>query len=471
MTGERPFITLLELNGMIRHVMEEHLGASYWVVGEISEMSEARSGHCYLELVEKKEESDQPLARSRANIWAATYRMLKPYFEKSTGQPFQPGIKILVKVNIRYHEQYGLSLTVTDIEPAFTLGDLEMKRQQTIQKLKEEGIFDLNRQLELDPLARRIAVISSPTAAGYGDFINQLENNGHGFRFSTVLFPAYMQGHHAVESMIAAMEKVFKNAHLFHALVIIRGGGSRSELACFDSYELSSHICQFPLPVFSGIGHERDVSVADMVAHTRCKTPTATAQFFIDNLHESISETENLSYAVFDRAAEMLNLEKQRTAETAGSILSLSRRSLQISGIRLKNMSTQLHRGSIYRLGSLKNRQKQAGEMLRQKVTTLLRTESKELLQISGELKPQCTRIIATATEKSAMLQRITDAHQPEKILKRGFSYTRKKGKTVKSAAELNQGDELETMLSDGCIISKIEKIQTKYDEKTGNCL
>lgn len=471
MSGERHFITLLELNGMIRHVMEEHMGASYWVVGEISEMSEARSGHCYLELVEKKEESEQPLARSRANIWAGTYRMLKPYFQKSTGQAFEPGIKILVKVNVRYHEQYGLSLTVTDIEPAFTLGDMEMKRQQTIQKLKEEGIFDLNRQLSVDPLARRIAIISSPTAAGYGDFINQLENNGHGFRFSTVLFPAYMQGHHAVDSMIAAMEKVFVHAHLFHALVIIRGGGSRSELACFDSYELSSHICQFPLPVFSGIGHERDVSVADMVAHTRFKTPTATAQFLVDNLHESISAAENLSFEIFDLAGEILKHERRSMAETAGSILSLSRRSLQISDIQLKNLRTQLHRGSVYRIGSLQNRQKQVHDTLKQQVTVLLRSSEKELQQIYAGMKPQCSRIVAAAIEKTGMLQRITEAHQPEKILKRGFSYTRKKGKTVKSASDLIQGDEMETILNDGIIISKIEKIKTKYDEKTGNCL
>jgi exodeoxyribonuclease VII large subunit len=462
MTEGRPFITLLELNGMIRRVMEDHMGDAYWVVGEISEMNEARSGHCYLELVEKNEASEQPLAKSRASIWAGTYRMLKPYFEKSTGQLLAPGIKILVKVNVRYHEQYGLSLTVTDIEPAFTLGDLEMKRQQTIQKLKEEGIFDLNRQLEMDPLTRRIAIISSPTAAGYGDFITQLENNAHGFHFSTVLFPAYMQGHQAVNSMIDAMEKVYRYAHLFHALVIIRGGGSRSELACFDSYELSSHICQFPLPVMSGIGHERDVSVADMVAHSRFKTPTATAQFFVDNLHESLGRVENVSFGIFDMAEAVIRNESSTVGGIAAAIQSFSRRSLQISGIRLQNMRTQLHQASRFRIHSHKTMHLKAGTILKQHTSARFRSESKELLQVSERMKSESRRIITVAIEKSVMLLRITEAHKPEKILKKGFCYTRKQGKTVKSAADLNRGDELETHLKDGIIVSKIEKISSK---------
>jgi len=459
MTEGKTYITLLELNLIIRNAIERHLEPSYWVVGEISEISEARSGHCYLELVDKKQESDQPQAKSRAAIWAATYRMLKPFFEKSTGQKLEAGIKILVRVNVRFHEQYGLSLTITDIEPAFTLGDLEMKRQQAIKKLKEEGIFDLNTQLELEPVTRYIAVISSPTAAGYGDFINQLNANSQGFRFTTVLFPAYMQGNDAVASMINAMEKVYKHASLFNALVIIRGGGSRSELACFDSYELASHICQFPLPVLSGIGHERDVSVADMVSHSRFKTPTATAQFLIDNMHNSLLKVENLTDSIYNFAEEMIDNESVFLKEIASKIFSASRNVLRISAIYLQNSRYNLHKTSRYKISAFVSGINRSSVITGNATRKIIISETNKLKQRSVNIRPQYSRIMTDARLRIEMLQRINEASHPEKIIKKGFSVTRINGKTLKKVAEIIEGQQIETRLSDGTVLSNVQSI------------
>jgi len=263
-------LTLSELNERIRDALLEAFPGMVWVIAEVSELKENRSGHCYLELVEK--EGNEIVARSRATIWSYTYRMLKPYFETTTGQLFTQGIKILVQASVEYHPAYGLSLNIKDIDPTYTVGDMALQRKEIIDRLQKEGVFDMNRELNLPLVPQKIAVISSATAAGYQDFMNQLESNEYGFVFYTRLFEAFMQGAEAVPSIIRALERIFQYEDFFDAVVIIRGGGATADLSSFDNYELAINITQFPLPVITGIGHEKDDTIIDLVAHTRLKT-------------------------------------------------------------------------------------------------------------------------------------------------------------------------------------------------------
>ncbi|MCX6225448.1 MAG: exodeoxyribonuclease VII large subunit [Bacteroidia bacterium] len=285
MTEQEP-LGLFELNRQIRLNIQSGFPEAIWVVAEISDFTVNRNGHCYLELIEKEPDGDRILARSRATIWASAYRMLRPFFESATGQELMPGIKILVRADVEFHELYSISLNIRDIEPSFTIGDLARKRQMIIRKLEEAGVFDMNKELEMPLVPQKIAIISSPTAAGYGDFNDQLINNPSGYIFYTHLFPAVMQGEETGPSIIGALDVIAGYDHFFDAVVIIRGGGSKLDLSSFDNYDLGLNVAQFPLPVITGIGHEQDDSIIDLVAHTRCKTPTAVAEFLIGRVEE-----------------------------------------------------------------------------------------------------------------------------------------------------------------------------------------
>ncbi|MEM9390033.1 MAG: exodeoxyribonuclease VII large subunit [Bacteroidota bacterium] len=275
-------LTLLELNQTIKATLDANLKPTYWVVAEIGELRTHQSGHCYLELVEKS--NDKVIAKSRATIWSYTYRNLSVWFEGMTGQSLKKGLKILCNASVQYHELYGFSLNIKDIDANYTLGERARRRQEVINQLQSEGIFDLNKELLLPEVAQNIAVISSPSAAGYGDFIEQLEKNTKSYDFNIQLFKATMQGESASESIINSLLTIHNQESKFDLIVIIRGGGSQIDLDCFDNYELAAHIAQFPLPVLTGIGHERDETIADLVAHTRLKTPTAVAEFLTGGL-------------------------------------------------------------------------------------------------------------------------------------------------------------------------------------------
>ncbi len=319
-------LTLFELNNQVKSGIREMFPGTFWVVGEISEMSTNQSGHCYLELIEKQTDSEQIIARAKATIWAFTFRMLRPYFESVTGQRFSFGIKIMVQVSIEFHEIYGYSLNIKDIEPNYTIGDLSRKRQEIIQRLQDEGVFHLNKELEIPVVPQHIAVISSETAAGYGDFVDQLSGNRFGYKFKIKLFQAYMQGEEAEQSIISALEKVFETMDKFDMVVLIRGGGSQADLNCFNSYWLCYHITQFPLPVVTGIGHERDETIADMVAHTSLNTPTAVAEFIINAMSEFDSYLDQLKDRVVDIASEKLqvwNEDVERLSRNFASIVKL----------------------------------------------------------------------------------------------------------------------------------------------------
>ncbi|SDZ90282.1 Exodeoxyribonuclease VII large subunit [Prevotella sp. tc2-28] len=297
---------LSQLNKMVRDAIDMQLPDEYWVEAELSECRE-HNGHCYLELIEKDEHTNTPVARASAKCWRQTWLMVKPYFERTTGEPLRTGMKVLLKVYAQFHEAFGFSWIVTDIDPNYTLGDMARKRLEIIRQLKEEGVFDLQRELHIPLFAKRIAVISAEHAAGYGDFCRQLEDNEYGFRFEVTLFPAIMQGEQVEQSIIAALERIYALNTSFDVVVIIRGGGATADLSGFDTLALAENVAQFPLPVITGIGHERDESILDMVAHTRVKTPTAAAALLIDHLRQVLerinSAQQRISTAIFQRIA------------------------------------------------------------------------------------------------------------------------------------------------------------------------
>jgi exodeoxyribonuclease VII large subunit len=412
--------SLSELLEQVKGALEKELPDHYWVVAEILELHDRR--HCYLELIEKSEEDESLLARVRATIWASRYGMLRPFFETATGTRLKSGIKILCKASVEFHPLYGLSLNITDIDPSYTLGDLARKKQEVIQRLHKEGVFDMNKELPFPLVPQRIAVISSETAAGYGDFIKSIRHNRHGFRFDTRLFPAVMQGDEAPSSISSAMEKIFESEAEFDCVALVRGGGSKADLESFNQYELAYFITQFPLPVITGIGHERDESVADMVAHHALKTPTAVAEFLVDQLlafEFRLSDyLDRLSMVVKNRVQHDLS----RLERYQGDMMHLSRSMLQMESEALLRRAERMHRTLAVYLD-----------------------KSRDFL---------------------SLLEKRKELVDPRNILKRGYSITLREGRAISSTQGILPGDTLETRLYKGKIISKVEHSTQKDDKR-----
>ena len=320
--SSKEIVSLLELNLLVREVIECEMPNEYWVEAELSECRESR-GHCYMELVQKDEQTATPIAKASARCWASKWMLIRPGFERTTGQRLHAGMKVLLKVYAQFHEAYGFSWIVTDIDPTYTLGDMARKRQEIIRQLKQEGVFDLQRELRLPLFCQRIAVISSETAAGYGDFCNQLADNPYGFRFETRLFPAIMQGDGVEQSIIDALEKIFQmqtengDSSQFDCVVIIRGGGATSDMSGFDTLALAEKVATFPIPIITGIGHDRDESILDMVSHTRVKTPTAAAAFLIDHLKTVLDSLNDSQEQILRLAQQKLTYYKSQFATVA----------------------------------------------------------------------------------------------------------------------------------------------------------
>jgi exodeoxyribonuclease VII large subunit len=469
-------LTLFELNERIRETLLDVFPTTVWVIGEISELKENRSGHCYLELIEK--EGNEIIARARATIWSYTYRMLKPYFETTTGRLFTQGIKILVQVSIEYHPAYGLSLNIKDIDPVYTVGDLALQRKEIISRLQNEGVFEMNKELHLPLVPQKIAVISSKTAAGYQDFINQLENNEFGFRFYTQLFEAYMQGSEAVPSIIHALERIFEYEVFFDAVVIIRGGGATADLSCFDNYDLAFNITQFPLPVITGIGHEKDDTIADMVAHTRLKTPTAVAEFFITGtkrFYERLLELEN---EIVRLTRETIEIQKNRLesfAEVLDSSVSEFIRERNVQLTRTGNaLQQKVNRYSFRKSYELVNIKHKLGSVISlwkvEKINSIDR-KRRILKRVAGEMllkensnldhiqitwKNETKSFLQKEQERIHLNENTVRLLNPENVLKRGFTLTLKNGKIVKSVTEVDVDETIETRFTDGKVKSKI---------------
>ena len=338
--------SLFELNRIVRETIECEMPDEYWVEAELSECRESR-GHCYLELIEKDEQTATPIAKASAKCWASKWAMVRPYFERTTGQRLVAGMKVLIKVYPQFHEAFGFSWIVTDIDPTYTLGDMARKRQEIIRQLKEEGVFDLQKELTLPLFCQRIAVISSETAAGYGDFCNQLSNNPYGFQFETHLFPAVMQGEGVERSLIHALERIYEAP--FDCVAIIRGGGATSDLSGFDTLALAEHVANFPIPIITGIGHDRDECILDMVSHTRVKTPTAAAALLIGHLKgvlETIEGAQSMITRLFSvvktRQEAKIDALQQRIPMLLERRLLAEHHRLQLMEEKLKALDPQL---------------------------------------------------------------------------------------------------------------------------------
>ena len=344
MTSPSQHITLTELQRRIKAAVEGSLPLPLWVMAEVSELKVNYSGHCYLELIEKSEPTRGgtpiPRAQARAVIWRSQWGMLSSYFVSQTGSPLAAGMKILAKVVVSYHELYGLSLQITDLDPSYTLGEVERQKQLTIAQLQSDGVWDMNRSLALPRPLQRIAVVSSAAAAGYRDFCQELREGGYAFRVT--LFDAVVQGTAAEDSICAALEQVAQQCDEFDAVVIIRGGGSASDLSCFNSYRLCSYVAQFPLPVITGIGHDKDVSVADMVAHSSLKTPTAVAAWLTEGMAREMAWLDDAAYHLSTMAVACAQHEKVRLERLAGEVERQTMRFCDRGAARLAMMSEGL---------------------------------------------------------------------------------------------------------------------------------
>ncbi|OIP84619.1 MAG: exodeoxyribonuclease VII large subunit [Porphyromonadaceae bacterium CG2_30_38_12] len=405
-------ITLSELTTRIQEALRLNFDTSVWIRAEISELRENQNGHCYLEFVEKEQHTDNLLAKSKAIIWYSTYRMLKPYFESSTGQSLRAGLNVMVAVSVEFNSLYGVSLSVRDIDPTFTIGELAARRMLILRQLETDGIVDMNKQLVLSTLPQRLAIISSPTAAGYGDFIDQLEQNAAGFVFYKHLFPAIMQGEKAEASIVAALDIIYKHSDLFDAVVIIRGGGATTDLACFDSYELAANCAQFPLPILAGIGHQRDSTILDFVAYMSLKTPTAVAEFLLEKLSAQDADLNASFYAIY-------NFTKKRIADD-----------WQL----LTNFNWRMKQSLQQRIASKR---------------LLLQRNNSQLRQLTQ-------RILLNEKNRLLMLQQAIESHSPAFLLKHGYTISTLNGNRIISVKNIKTGDKIRTFVHDGDFESQV---------------
>ena len=429
-------VTLYELNSLIKEVIESEIPDEYWVEAELSECRENR-GHCYMELIQKDERTATPIAKASAKCWASKWLVIRPYFERTTGQRLSAGMKVLLKVYAQFHEAYGFSWIVMDIDPTYTMGDMARKRQEIIRQLKAEGVFDLQKELPMPLFCQRIAVISSETAAGYGDFCNQLSDNPYGFQFKTWLFPAIMQGEGIEKSIIEALNRINAVCDDFDAVVIIRGGGATSDMSGFDTLALAENVANFPLPIITGIGHERDESVLDMVSHTRVKTPTAAATFLISHLKEVLD--------VVNHAQDLIARYAQQKLSTLNAQLST-----------LSEMIPRL-------FSVVKTRQEAKLESLQSRMISEIQQKivghQSRLEGFEQRIPILLERKLLSERHRLEMMTEKVKSLDPTLLLQRGYSITLKDGKAVRDAQILQAGDDIETRLANGTVHSVVKKL------------
>lgn len=407
----RQTLSLSELQRLVRHALDERFPLPVWVSAEIAEIKVNYSGHCYMELVEKGGANGVPTAQARAVVWRSAFPALAARFEAETGQRLAAGIRILVRAAVTYHELYGFSLRIDDIDPAYTLGDMERQRQETIRRLQADGVWDMNRETFMPPVVQRVAVVSSAQAAGYRDFRKEIEKSP--YRIGHTLFDAFMQGAAAEESIIGALCAVADAADAYDAVVIIRGGGSASDLNCFNAYRLCAHVAQFPLPVLTGIGHDKDTSVADMVAHTALKTPTAVAGWLVERMARVEGWLDTAALALHDAAA------------------TLSRSHL----LRLERLQSDL-KGLCEAL-SIRKRA--------------------ELDTLASRLGDACERLFDRERGRLESAALLVESRSPHHILRLGFSIVRAGERALASAKGVRPGDTVTIELADGTLRATVE--------------
>lgn len=433
-------LTLTDLQLRLKAAVVNAMPGPCWVKAEIHSLKVNMSGHCYMDLIENDAEGRQFKAKVQAIVWASKWRMLEPYFLEVAGKRLAVGMGVLLKVRVQYSELYGMSLIVEDIDPAFTLGDAEMKRQATIARLKAEGMFDMNRTLGIPRLIHRFAVISAEGAAGYGDFVRHIGDNGYGFRFFHRLYSAPMQGNAAPEGIVAALENVMEDSEAwasYDAVLILRGGGSNADLACFDDYDLAANIAQFPLPVFVAVGHERDVHICDMVAAVSVKTPTALADYILDAF---ISE-DNMLVSFADRLTAAL---RNRIGTEDVALQSMVRRLFVSLQVRIDGEERALQNMTGRLFSALRSRMDAEGRTL-QNITR--RVVAASVLRMKGE------------AAKLDMLELRLEKSDPREILQSGYAMVYKKDVRVPSVASLAPGDDVMVGFQDGKALCRVEKI------------
>lgn len=428
-------LSLLQLNQLIARLMTVPQTQNVWVTAELSDVS-VRGGHCYMELLQKDDAGRQQ-AKARAVIWANNYVRIASDFQLATGRRFETGIKVMVRASASMHPVYGMSLVITAVNPEYTMGDLLRRRQEILARLKAEGVLELNRQLQLPDFPSRIAVISAPNAAGYGDFLKQLYGNQSHLRFVTRLFPATMQGNSAPQSIVAALEQIAFSDENWDCVALIRGGGATSDLQAFEDYDLASAIAQFPLPVLIGIGHERDVTVLDYIANKRLKTPTAVAEFLVSAGENCLGELQRLGAEILQTASDTISAAKEQISYFEGIVPIAPLNALNGASTRLTRALMSLNGVSARRIAP-------ALERLRMQMENL---------------EPLTAAALARAARTLDGRQQLVDALSPRSVLARGYSITRVGNRAVRSASELNEGEIIETVLPDGSVLSEIRTI------------
>ncbi len=449
-------ITLFELNQKVKDTLSKSFQTSYWIVAEVSEVKENSSGHCYLELIQKDELQDYPKAKARATIWAYTYRMLKPYFETTTGRSISSGIKILVLAEIVFHEVFGYSLNITDIEPNYTIGDIEQKRREAIEKLVAEGVFDMNKALELQVPPKRVAVISSSSAAGLQDFINQLHTNNYGYKIEHTLFTAIMQGSSAEESIINALNKINEQYYNFDVVIIIRGGGSQADLACFDSYWLAAHVAQFPLPIITGIGHEKDISVVDLVAHTKLKTPTAVADFIISKFIEAESILHDLKDRLEFIIEENLTTERLQFERRLSSITPQIFQEISKGEINIERLYRKYSYSSNQLILNERSKTTKAAKTFELISLMKIAKSDNSINQFKSSLVNNTLRYLVNQNNLIEIIHKTNTSSDPSNILKRVYSITLHNLKILKDSKQVEKGETITTKLNNGELNSTV---------------
>ena len=459
-------LSLTELQLIIRDSLYLALPDMYWVIAEISEIKENHAGHCYMELIEKHPDEKNVRARAKAIIWSSRYRFLKSFFENITGESLKEGLKILIKTKVEYHELYGLSLVISDIDPSFTIGDMAMKRQQVINRLEQEGVFSMNKELYFPAVPQRIAVISSKNAAGYSDFINQLKGNSYGYVFYTALIETAMQGTETENGVISALDKIAENSHVFDVVVIIRGGGSQSDLSWFDSYNIAYYVTQFPLPVITGIGHDKDMSVTDMVANRSLKTPTAVADFLIECVAEAENHLNEMSSGITDTSRIIIEKNMNLVETLSIKLLPLTR--LMLSVIK-DNLSGKI----IEIINTGKENTFRAGLTMANQGSRLF-SDSKSFSSGKELLLKRAIQNLAILTSNAlsankirlAGLENTLNILKPENVLQRGYTITSLDGRMLKLSNQLKTDDLIDTQFSDGKVRSRV--VGEKGKEQNG---
>lgn len=449
-------LTLRQLNGLVRQVLKSQFDEPLWVQAEISELRVASNGHCYLELIEKDPSGRTPAAKARGIVWSRTWPGLRMRFEESTGQRLTAGIKVQALVTVEFSEVYGYSLTLLDVDPAYTLGDLARRRREILRRLEEEGVIDLNKELPLPPLLQRIAVVSSATAAGYGDFLRQLEENPYQLRFRTELFPALMQGEGVEESILAALGAIADRSEEFDAVVIIRGGGAVSDLAGFDTYLLAAACAQFPLPLITGIGHERDDTVIDLVAHTRVKTPTAAAQFLITHQRAQLDRLAALARTLQEETRTLLHLHGEALRSAGERLTGGMPRFLA----RQEALLARLQAEATHRAGAILGRWRQQQAALSYaaglRLHKRLEAEKSRLALLPPRLRQAAQQLLLRHGHALALIGQQAQAADPARILRRGYTLTLSGSRIVTSARQVTPGECLRTRFHDGTVASRV---------------